>query len=140
MRRDCITRYLRRALGEKYILDSYAVTPNGLKMYGEVRNVNYEDGLSIIRLLVKDDLGNKYLMYPRTRKDDKKDAEDVWKVEYELYRGTATTGTDYRMTWASGIKKLTVVFQEDASENWDDFSIISDEFVIDLEKDAEKGK
>lgn len=121
-------------------MDSYAVTPNGLKMYGEVRNVNYEDGLSIIRLLVKDDLGNKYLMYPRTRKDDKKDAEDVWKVEYELYRGTATTGTDYRMTWASGIKKLTVVFQEDASENWDDFSIISDEFVIDLEKDAEKGK
>lgn len=137
------------------ILDSYALTANGIVFYGTSNAITYhseehfekrkdfpEQG-NILRLLLRDNLGNEYLMYQRCLESEEelsikldpkpddfaskaaelaaRDQEIGFPVEFALYDGPArfdTSGKNYLAEWDPNATEITVVVQE-VRDIWD---------------------
>jgi hypothetical protein len=133
------------ACGFVYTMDNFAVTPNGLKIFGTdgwdadlSAETEFPCLSTMVRILVKDDLGNEYLMYPRMLNYP---ADNT--CVFEIYRGPAVTDDDYLTEWAPEATKLTVAYQQILTtwqsnlEFSEEVSIISEEYVIDLSGEDE---
>lgn len=131
--------------GREYTMESYAVTPTGVVVYGTGTNINPKDAdpdqSSITRILATDNLGNQYLMYPAC--PDYAEDAPVLNYVYTLYDGSALLDEPgkYLTEWNPDAATLTLVLQEEVS-TWNtasdfaetNYHIYSDEIVINLKK------
>lgn len=106
--------------GTSYKLESYSVTPAGIKFYGQDESrIYYEEhkddviseaGVSSnVRLTAYDDLGNKYLLYPLF--DEPKNPVGTACVYY-IYAGPADFNDEYLDRLDSDAKTLTIAYEE----------------------------
>lgn len=139
------------------ILDSYALTANGIVFYGTLNRIEHssdehyeklkefpEQG-STLRLLLRDNLGNEYLMYGRCMESEEeqwiregldpktgdyvsaaaelaaRDQEMGFPMEFTLYDGPArfdASGRNYLADWDPNATEITVVVEEER-DIWD---------------------
>lgn len=137
------------------ILDSYALTANGIVFYGTYNQITYysdehyeklkefPEQHNTLRLLLRDNLGNEYLMYglclesgeELDRKLDPspddfeseaadlaaRDREIGFPMEFTLYDGPArfdASGRNYLADWDPNATEITVVVEEER-DIWD---------------------
>lgn len=118
-------------------IDQYAITPNGLHLYGTFSiwfDPEADNSVSnALRILVWDDLGNYYLMYPRTTgliSGDENDTYDkyVYSVECDLYDVSTLVDsqeeanlddTHYEINWNPDAATLTFAV-ENVTSQWDE--------------------
>jgi len=139
---------------EKWILNRYAITPNGLKIdatFEKTRDhldFSYEkDGYEmsdLMRIVAWDDQGNYYLMYPRSKDFN----DDEWNAPYhgrfDLYDDIfGEENRDYKVVWDENASKVTFVI-ENVISKWDintklyagsDYEFVSEPYTVDLTKD-----
>ena len=146
-------------IDEKNKLDfyGYSYTKTGIKLYSKF--TGEEDFMRIIKLIVEDDAGTLYLMYPwwtnQKYLNDEVNNESVSDgnednlikndiLVFELYDGVAAEKIwGYQMYWNDNIKNLNInVFVENEydiyipiNEEYDNFDPIINFVPIDLEKE-----
>lgn len=126
------------SFGDTYTMDSFAVTPNGIKIFGTVqekeKNVTedvYPSQGKLIRIIAKDDLGNEYLLYPKYPSGGN-------EAVYELYTGPADVEDAYPDEWDPKATKVTIALQQEVltwlskTEIESEYPVISEEFTIKL--------
>ena len=117
------------------ILDSYALTANGIVFYGTDNSIlayseehfeklkDFPEQGNTLRLLLRDNLGNEYLMYDRWLEAGEKELDELavmdqeigLPVEFTLYDGPAQfedPGKNYLAEWDPNATEITVVVQE----------------------------
>lgn len=143
---------------EKWTLNRYAITPNGLKIDATIEETrdypdfSYEkDGYDVtdmMRILAWDDLGNYYLMYPRSKDYNSDDRRASYHARFNLYDGAAATqeglkNRDYKLVWDENASTVTFVIEK-VMEKWDkntklyvgaDYEFVSEPYTIKLTKD-----
>ena len=128
--------------GEELTIQGYAVTPNGLRLFGTRSSWRNEadmvaagdiDRCISFRVLVWDDLGNYYLMYSRGKTlISEEEGDGYWSMkktcEYTLYDDAFaaaqqskadTAGTVYQSSWNPDATTLTFAIQKVVSK-WDE--------------------
>ena len=126
-------------------INQYAVTPNGLRLYG---TATYDvDGT--LRVLAWDDLGNYYLMYKRSAVKGGMKEEMFHGVPYDvvlnLYDGVYATdpvlaNRDYKTRWdpdateiTFAIEKETAVWNDEMVWIGNEYEIVSDTVTVRLD-------
>ena len=125
------------SLTEELEIMQYAVTPNGLRLFGTMAlSSNWEcDSFYSygLRVLVWDDLGNYYLMYPRTTGLISGDENniydtDVYQAEFTLYDDQVLIDTQeeknladvsYQNVWDPNASALTFAIEME-TDFWDE--------------------
>lgn len=105
--------------GATYTLESYSVTPGGIKIYGQDDNYEKMTGQVLVRIVAYDDLGNKYLMYPVY--------EDMKYFTYTIYDGPAGDNDEYLVQLDKNAKTLTIAFEQLYQEVDDNDHFIGEE-------------
>lgn len=134
--------------GDLFTLKAYAVTPNGITLYGTQKlheptedEYQYPCSVATGRILAYDDLGNYYLMYPRIFDYDV-NSDRVQQCVYNIYDGafaTINADREYLTEWDSDAAQITVALQQ-VIDSWDEngqytgaeYELISEEFTIPL--------
>lgn len=129
----------------------YSYTRTGIKLYSKI--TGEKDLVPIIRLIVKDNYGTEYMMYPwwtnQKYLDGERDSEigsiyinsDEIKdiLIFEIYDGPADLNNEYPDYWNDNIKNLNIkIFVEDEkSEKDDEFIQINNksDFIINFENE-----
>lgn len=102
--------------GEVYTLNSFAVTPNGIKIFGTTpdselpeEEATYPAQATLIRMKATDDMGNEYLMYPQYPKYD----TDPEYAVYQIYDGPSDGNDAYPDTWNTEAKSVSIVLEQE---------------------------
>ena len=105
--------------GAAYTVESYSVTPGGIKIYGQ--DDNYDKMTGVVRITAYDELGNKYLMYPSY--EDYPNEHYV----YTIYDGPADINDEYLDRLDENAKTLTIAFEQLYYEEDENGQIISEQ-------------
>lgn len=132
--------------GEIFTLDAYAVTPNGITLYGTEKRQSatayeYPCSAATGRVLAWDNLGNYYLLYGHVFGYDE-NSDGLQQYVYNIYGGaSATINADrtYLTEWDPNATQVTVALQQ-VIDSWDEngkyvgteYELISEEFTIPL--------
>ncbi len=132
--------------GDVYTLDAYAVTPNGITLYGtqkqhETVEYEYPCSMATARVLAWDDLGNYYLMYARFPEYNA-DSSEVQQCVFYIYDGVQATvlaDRPYLTEWDQNASQVTIALQQ-VIDSWDEkgtylgteYELISEPFTIQL--------
>ena len=125
-------------LGNVHTMDSFAVTPNGLVVYGTSPGPTFEkwgnaDVYVNIWIQAEDNLGNLYLLARRST-NYKENVERADMI-YELYDGPALEymPSDYQTEWNLEADSLSFALMQEADQNGDtEYTLLSDPFEITL--------
>jgi len=124
--------------GAAYTVESYSVTPGGIKIYVQDDSYDKMTGEVLVRITAYDELGNKYLMYP-IYEDYANDREHC---TYSIYDGPADVNNEYLDRLDENAKTLTIAFEQlyhEADENGyfigeEQASLISDELTLNISR------
>lgn len=132
--------------GMEMTITEYAVTPNGLKMFGDylepsVYTFKETNENSNLRIIIQDDLGNYYLMYQKRYGEiSESELELKYPMMLELYTGVNAQFAEereYLLQWHPDATKLTIAIEQEKhiwNENGEfdhsEFTIVSDSLEI----------
>lgn len=142
--------------GEKITLNRYALTPNGPKIDATVEekkgtdSIYEEDGytkLDFMRIVARDDLGNYYLMYGRSKDYNIDDSTIPYHQRFTIYDGSngsldGQENRDYKLVWDENASTVTFAMEK-KTDKWDaetkefagaDYEFVSEPYTVELVK------